>query len=828
MFSRFVPSPKAACIVPNDECLTIFCLSEGLINGLYEVNARLSNLAGDKVEEFVTQAYFRIPYRRVMTSQGTLSSRAGGAGGVSWQVDLPGLASLVMNLGAAGLKRFAQAGVDVHTILCMGEIAEKCPASAEYRKQIMTCRQEQRSQSRWLFNVVEIGAATSFVADELLKTRAGENVVALMSTILPILPESRCDRVILKLFEESGAPLDKTPGLSQLHSIRQTLASLANEIDFKDKVFQYHVFLSRLLDSPGDVSKDYVGMAIPDESTMSKLIVMLSRLMLDSKLRIEYRGFNGCSWLVTYAKHILGLPVCVMKSASSAVPISGDTESARILVHIYDWELNCKLLSVGSLQDVIKPEAISLDACGSWAVHVDNVNLMDLHIEDDQSMRRILTIVGYSLLEDYVRFKAREIPISHLNSRDQFRKAQLTGYTEYCLSNILAKARRIFSSLGLDLGHTEMPQGNQWEQYVVLESSKKNAFPDMNIFSAKPGKAWLAESVGHVTRPPPDTGHTKHGQVFAADISFDRIARHSLKFIFRAVRAASWLALTNWESNLRTISITFLGSNFRPDQDDTDRTQLQACSLSHIAHAVTNIALGSRKANRVGFQQPEVFAYQQRGVVVCNAVAAAQTFDLNACYIDLVPGSISLHGEPASRIISPAEGQFRLYEESNSPRSESLKPVNMFKQLKANNTFEIEDGEINLHQTVLIDEQLYWLRTPGDIFQSLINCCLPPPCNHGYEMGWKTSKPFSLGLQVSEGHQNFAPETRVQAVDQNPLGQFIAYQSSSSLRCFSLLQRDCCLSCTFDTLARVRNVIAPIYPGSSNIIFARLPDEDMP
>lgn len=123
--------------------------------------------------------------------------QAGRVGGVGWQVDLPGLASLVLNPGASGLKRFAEAGVDFHTVLCMGEIAEKCAASNEYRRELSVCRQAQRTESQWLYKLVEIGAATNFVADELLKKRAGENIVALLSAILPVMSESSCDNLLL-------------------------------------------------------------------------------------------------------------------------------------------------------------------------------------------------------------------------------------------------------------------------------------------------------------------------------------------------------------------------------------------------------------------------------------------------------------------------------------------------------------------------------------------------------------------------------------------------------------------------------------------------------
>lgn len=55
------------------------------------------------------------------------SSQISGSG-VGLQIDLPGLTSHMMNLGVAGLRKFAQAGADLHTLLCMREIAEICPA----------------------------------------------------------------------------------------------------------------------------------------------------------------------------------------------------------------------------------------------------------------------------------------------------------------------------------------------------------------------------------------------------------------------------------------------------------------------------------------------------------------------------------------------------------------------------------------------------------------------------------------------------------------------------------------------------------------------------
>lgn len=108
------------------------------------------------------------------------------------------------------------------------------------------CRQEQRKTAIWRYKIVELGTATNFVADELLKTRVGENVVALMSALLPVISEDSSDSVVLKLFDCRGALPNKTPGFSQLRSFGTILAPLLRKTEFKDKAFQYHSLLKRL------------------------------------------------------------------------------------------------------------------------------------------------------------------------------------------------------------------------------------------------------------------------------------------------------------------------------------------------------------------------------------------------------------------------------------------------------------------------------------------------------------------------------------------------------------------------------------------------------
>lgn len=105
----------------------------------------------------------------------------------SLQVDIPSLGQLIVGLGSAGLKHLASSGVGIHTISCMLHIAEVVLTCAEFRKELNTVRTKQRKKQFWLLKAIEFGTATNFPADLLLKTRAGENVVALIASLIPIV-----------------------------------------------------------------------------------------------------------------------------------------------------------------------------------------------------------------------------------------------------------------------------------------------------------------------------------------------------------------------------------------------------------------------------------------------------------------------------------------------------------------------------------------------------------------------------------------------------------------------------------------------------------------
>ena len=124
--------------------------------------------------------------------------------------DLGGLIKWIASIGAHGLKQLATSGVDTHTLSCMLMIAELTPASNEFRRTISRERQQQKNERRWYFTGVEVGGATDFLADQLLKTRAGENVVALLAAIASTLDVTSCTMILSSLFDVAGVSLDNS------------------------------------------------------------------------------------------------------------------------------------------------------------------------------------------------------------------------------------------------------------------------------------------------------------------------------------------------------------------------------------------------------------------------------------------------------------------------------------------------------------------------------------------------------------------------------------------------------------------------------------------
>lgn len=140
-----------------------------------------------------------------MASRNALTTTGGS--GPPWQVDIPGRSQLIPSAESYGLGQLALSTVDPHTTGGTLMIAEYTPASKEVCSMLSRAREQQRTDQIWIYRIVEIGASTNFSADQILKTRAGESVLALLSALVPVTEEESSTALLSALFEGAKVSL---------------------------------------------------------------------------------------------------------------------------------------------------------------------------------------------------------------------------------------------------------------------------------------------------------------------------------------------------------------------------------------------------------------------------------------------------------------------------------------------------------------------------------------------------------------------------------------------------------------------------------------------
>ena len=296
-----------------------------------------------------------------------------------WQVDIPGLSQLVLRVGAHGLKQLALSGVDIHTLGCLLMLSELVPASQSFRINLNTRREKQRGQRQWLYNVVEIGAGSSFLVDHLLKTRAGENVLSLMAAIVPLMAPDACVNAVSLLFENADTPLDHTPGIGQIQKVRNALVPFVRHVGFQEKVLQYNEHFKRIA-SEGAMcaaNKPWTDPydAIPSEQTLPRIIQLCNEIATSEKSMILYfRGFPGAAWVAAYASIVLGLPVCATDRKGAEVPLSQTYGKSRVVLELGAKENSFQSFTEGKLSDAIQTESLKAESRRSWTIDCLELN----------------------------------------------------------------------------------------------------------------------------------------------------------------------------------------------------------------------------------------------------------------------------------------------------------------------------------------------------------------------------------------------------------------------------------------------------------------------
>lgn len=740
---------------------------------------------------------------------------------MGWQVDLPGLASLVLNLGASGLKRFAEAGVDFHTILCMGEIAEKCPASNEYRRELSVCRQAQRTESQWLYKLVEIGAATNFVADELLKKRAGENVVALLSAILPVMSESSCDNLLLKLFEACNTSLDKTPGFGQLRSIRRSLTPLARKTQFKDRAFQYYILSRQLLDTDASAVEPTANESIPSEETAVQVILALSKLVQeDSGHILAYHGLRGSGWVIAYARHVLGLPVCVLRSTSKPVPISGDYQSARVLAYLFEQENKCELLLNRNVQDFFITKSLDPSCHTGWMIDVGMTNVLDSYMSAADPLRKGVSVVARSMANSCIQKLAMCFITVHASFPG------LIKYPVYCLPALRKRVTRILSLLGFDHVDGSDINNGEWSEYIRLQEptpkgSQRRKDNIVIIEDPAPpylvaGPAWIKSGLGHTQV----SGNDQHRQ----DTRLDEQGIRHISFLSIMVEAACLLSFTDWDQNLRLLSTSFLGNPAswskglvfkQPLIDILTRDTLDGIprlGMIELCETTIDVCIGRRQVWTPVFGDEEMLAFHYYGIIFVQNAAFHQRLDLQSCFLHLSPGAIIADREEKGELYtySTRQQNIEILTDWGSQNHSGFAPVDLFPGISFSTRLESSGEKIYLQQHALVKDQICEIPSPGIISKALAGLFVTKDCDHRYYDAITATKidgfvKVKRGLYLAGAKPgSLLPELWLQAVDQNAPGQWLAYHQEEIYKLYpvfgnkadlTVLQRNCCTAC---------------------------------
>lgn len=752
--------------------------------------------------------------------------------GVGLQVDLAGLASLVSNLGAAGLKKIAQAGVHAHTLLCMVEIAETCPACPVYRREINNCRQQQRKQSVLLYKFVEIGTASNFIADELLKNRAGENILALMSTILPILSEDDCDMFILGLFEARGVDADLTPGFGQLQAFRDAVSPLAQKTAFKDRAYQYHILLSQL--RPRMVHR--LHSSLPNNETLIKLVLLFQRLdQEDHQHILSYHGWAGAAWVIAYARHILGLPVCVLRTSQDPVPINGEYQNARVLVYLTDDEPRCELLVAGLARDLIVP--IPKDECSRWMVDLNHVNLYDLYLPPDPVLHLAISELMRALTLNLITGLVNQLDVREDWQRGQ---SQLDSYFSYCLPRIRQRGLSVLDKMGFRFSSNTETDRKGWEDHLKICERQNAQNSQYHSIGISPGPTWIQFSLAQTERRSNPEGPPHNPE----QIAFSKEGRRVVCFMLLLADYASWLALSDWDETLHTLSAASLARNISSisfvqpfsDSDILSHTVSGVCQTSRggiiyytkpqltpfgpeVAPGTTNnTALIRAHLSEIVMDKKEllppedfseVTASEEHGIVIARAAAGRNSLDLDGILFNFYEGHISMLGERRPQIRSKSHGHNHHVQELKGRAC--LKPSNRFPELRIQTESRLCRNFVETSTSVLMEDRLLPLTTFGILDDDLSTALITKSCAHSYyaqileEQGTNPTISFRQGLDLDKGYSGMFSSSGctifLQAVDQNPAGQWISVHSGQALSrtCgqFSLiLQRHMCTACT--------------------------------
>jgi hypothetical protein len=777
---------------------------------------------------------------------------------LQWQIDIPSLSQLILNVGAYGLKQLALAGVDIHSIGCLLLISNSTPTRIEYRQELNKQRQLQRNERKWLFTMVEIGAASNFLADELLKTRAGENVLALLSALIPHLSEASFPRVLMQTFEHFGIPAESTPGMGQISKIRATLAPFVGRMEFKDRVLLSHKLFSGV--SGSDLGPN---ISIPASEVIPNIISALYKVSISDQHQLHVFGIRGAAWIATYASHVLGLGTCAVLRDGEVLSLTASYTDSKVIFFLYSTTDQVKLYKEQTIEELISTK--DPEIASNWLVSCDRVNFLQYHCPNmgTPMLESISHFVAATTFGSIRLFLAK-VPIEKYlgNQFDHF-----DDFMSACMPQIQDRAIEIIKTLGF------LPRsGDFYRELAMKEGGLTNSF-SMEVIetsssvSKRYGRLYfqplfwvllgmvddvdlLPYSDSYVTSPQLGTMEYLVESLFKeflhqacchyiaeSDSANEEIPSKLFRVVENAITFSATLAFTDWNTSNRSISSEFLGNRriSEPKQEEVLDGLFEGWQQDIMHAALTfSTTMTTATVGRKSWWADKWLGQNYDGIVVLRHLACSQDlFDLPGCLATFHPGHIIVNGEHFQdlheELISPfwESKDHTTMEEADATsvtlleNEPKVRCMNWFQNLELRNVVTTNRDSVWIRMHVVIDGRSVLHVSPSRIANNVTKLLVSHACPRnssvaiakGSRFDWKEGLFLDLSGTAQTEPAAFAfVKVLLQQVNRNRLGQWLSVQArdpSATTSSVQVLQQNSCLSCIVEQQLGYLVVIIP-------------------
>jgi len=738
---------------------------------------------------------------------------ASSAAAVGWQIDIPSLSQLIVNVGAYGLKQLALAGVDVHSIRCLLLLSKSMPTRMEYREQLNKQRSLQRSEKQWFFAAVKIGAASNFLVDELLKTRAGENVLALLSTLTPHLAESEFMRVVTEIFVHFGIPAENIPGINQLSKIRSATITFSGRMDFKDRVLLTHGLFSSLNASHGNDPR----ISVPSPEILPRAINLLHKVATSKNYILHVCGFQGAAWVATYAIHILGLGTCAITPDGEVLAMTASHEHCKVVFFIKSEKNEITLWEEQKVVDLIRTNTSELRA-SDWLVCCDRVDYFQFHCANmkgqiDKSLAHFVTAKSFGAIHRFLKDIATPAGIAAGANFDSF-IGSLTPRIEGRALKIIRRLgfspetadfyRRYFR---MPLWHEAFITPSQRPEAFTLEHKKlyfgamfwtsHEAYVDLTSMNDLPAPNDFQQSESSLESLFKQIAlHlASKGDFNSVSKNLDKLdmPRGLLNILNNVIEFASALAFTDWNRSNRTMSSSFFSGQFlvlsivdKPPASDPYEALQQNIMDRVLQFSTNNSQEPFESSAKLIKWNGNLLGKDCGGIVVVRHLACSQDlFDLPGCLATFRPGTITVHG----RILQEIRDQ-RSHDPWNTKSPESHVPLlmtkppdssfcssDLFPRLRVQTVVRTEDDYVIVRPHLCIDSKTITISpiSPSRIARNTLQLFVTCPCNHD-----DISRPVTRVVTVA-GTESLVQWSAGLVLDKRILTGTIAQNTSDSV-----------------------------------------------